>query len=116
MEFTVYILFSESTSTFYIGSTQNLENRIVEHNQGETKSIKHGIPWEVIWQTQLRTRAVVMQLETKIKKRGAKRFLEDLSRGAFGAKVVSSPESFRGGHPDLNFNAICGYIPFSPSI
>ena len=82
MEFTVYILFSESTSTFYTGSTQNLENRIVEHNQGETKSIKHGIPWEVIWQKQLPTRAEAMQLETKIKKRGAKRFLEDLSRGA----------------------------------
>ena len=82
MAFTVYILFSESTSTFYTGSTQDLENRIVEHNQGETKSIKHGIPWEVIWQKQLPTRAEAMQLETKIKKRGAKRFLEDLSRGA----------------------------------
>ena len=82
MSFFVYILFSDSTSKFYTGSTQNLENRIVEHNQGETKSIKHGIPWQLIWQKQLPTRAEAMQLETKIKKRGAKRFLEDLSRGA----------------------------------
>ena len=82
MEFTVYILFSVSTEKYYTGSTRDLENRLLEHNSGQTKSIKHGIPWEVIWQKQLPTRAEAMQLETKIKKRGAKRFLEDLSRGA----------------------------------
>jgi len=82
MAFTVYMLFSESTSTFYTGSTQDLENRIVEHNQGETKSIKRGVPWKVIWSKHVSTRSEAMQLETKIKKRGSKRFLEDLSRGA----------------------------------
>ena len=82
MAFTVYILFSESTSTFYTGSTQDLENRIVEHNQGETKSIKHSVPWKVIWSKHVSTRSEALQLETKIKKRGAKRFLKDLSRGA----------------------------------
>ncbi|NOS93874.1 MAG: GIY-YIG nuclease family protein, partial [Cyclobacteriaceae bacterium] len=63
----------------YTGSTQDLENRLLEHNSGETKSIKHGIPWEVVWKTLLPSRAEAMQLEIKIKKRGAKRFLEDLS-------------------------------------
>jgi putative endonuclease len=82
MHFTVYILFSKSTEKYYSGSTQNLENRLFEHNRGETKSIRNGMPWEVIWQVQLPTRAEAMKLENKIKKRGAKRFLEDLSRGA----------------------------------
>ena len=52
-----------------------------EHNSGETKSIKHGIPWEVVWKTHLPSRTEAIQLEIKIKKRGAKRFLEDLSSG-----------------------------------
>ena len=52
---------------------------MLEHNSGETKSIRNGIPWEVVWQTQLPSRAEAMQLESKIKKRGAKRFLEDLA-------------------------------------
>jgi putative endonuclease len=82
MSFFVYILFSDSTSKFYTGSTQNLENRIVEHNQGETKSIKHGLPWEVVWSKQVSSRSEAMALESKIKKRGAKRFIEDQSRGA----------------------------------
>jgi len=79
MLFTVYILFSKSTQKYYTGSTQDLENRLLEHNNGETKSIKHGIPWEVVWRTLLPSRAEAMQLEAKIKKRGAKRFLKDIA-------------------------------------
>ena len=81
MSFTVYILFSKSTQKYYTGSTQDLVNRLLEHNSGETKSIKHGIPWEVVWKTHLPSRTEAIQLEIKIKKRGAKRFLEDLSSG-----------------------------------
>jgi putative endonuclease len=82
MHFTVYILFSNSIQKYYTGSTQDLQNRLLEHNSAETKSIRNGIPWEVIWQTQVPSRAEAMNLESKIKKRGAKRFLEDLSRDA----------------------------------
>ena len=82
MSFVVYILYSETTSKYYTGSTQNLANRLKEHNGGETSSIKNGIPWILVWQTEYQTRAEAMALEIKIKKRGAKRFLEDLSRGA----------------------------------
>jgi putative endonuclease len=79
---TVYILFSKSISKYYTGHTQDLNNRLHEHNGGETTSIRNGIPWEIIWTMDFNSRAEAMSLETKIKKRGAKRFLEDLSRGA----------------------------------
>ncbi len=86
MEYTVYILFSQSTGKFYTGQTQNIENRIIEHNSGETKSIKAGFPWKIVWKQELPTRAEAMALEKKIKSRGAYRFLSDLgiavSRGA----------------------------------
>lgn len=82
MLFVVYILYSKTTSKYYTGSTQDLANRLLEHNNGETKSIKNGIPWVAVWHAELQTRAEAMAFETKIKKRGAKRFQEDLSRGA----------------------------------
>ena len=82
MKFTVYILFSESTLKYYSGHTQDLVNRLTEHNSGETISIKNGIPWRVMWTSELSSRAEAMKLEMKIKKRGAKRFIQDLSRGA----------------------------------
>jgi len=82
MSFLVYILYVETTSKYYTGSTHDLANRLQEHNCGETSSIKNGIPWKVVWHGGFETRAEAMALEIKIKKRGAKRFLEDLSRGA----------------------------------
>jgi putative endonuclease len=76
--FTVYILFSKSIKKYYTGQTQNLVNRFTEHNSNETKSIKNGIPWIIVWSKDVSTRGEAMTLEKKIKKRGAGRFLNDL--------------------------------------
>ncbi len=35
-----YIIYSKLLEKHYCGSTQNLVNRLMEHNNGETKSIK----------------------------------------------------------------------------
>ncbi|MBY0435436.1 MAG: GIY-YIG nuclease family protein [Cyclobacteriaceae bacterium] len=82
MSFTVYILFSKKTQKYYTGQTQDLENRLHEHNTGETSSLKSGMPWRLVWSQECASRSEAMKLENKIKKRGAKRFLDDLSRGA----------------------------------
>jgi putative endonuclease len=82
MAYTTYILFSESAGKYYTGHTQDLSNRIQEHNKGETSSIKVGIPWKLVWSHEFETRAEAMALESKIKKRGARRFIEDTTRGA----------------------------------
>ncbi|MCZ8354350.1 MAG: GIY-YIG nuclease family protein [Cyclobacteriaceae bacterium] len=75
--FVVYILYSDITSRFYIGQTDDLINRLKEHNAGETPSIKNGKPWRVVWSVQVSSRSEAVMLETKIKNRGAKRFLHD---------------------------------------
>ncbi len=82
MEFTVYVLYSKSCKKFYVGQTQNLTNRLREHNKGETKSIKACAPWQTVWVATAETRSESMALERKIKSRGAARFLADL-----GAKI-----------------------------
>jgi putative endonuclease len=80
MTFKVYILQSESTLKYYSGHTQNIENRLSEHNKGETSSIRHGIPWKLVWESEAANRSQAMRLEKRIKARGAKRFLEDLQK------------------------------------
>jgi putative endonuclease len=82
MKFVTYILFSESVSKYYTGHTQDMANRLAEHNHGETSSIKTGIPWKIVWTSKFPTRAEAMKMEVRIKKRGASRFLTDVSRGA----------------------------------
>ena len=71
-----YIIFSESLQQYYRGSTQNIANRLAEHNAGETQSIKHGCPWKLVGYLTYSTRAEAMQKEKQIKGRGIKRWLE----------------------------------------
>jgi putative endonuclease len=58
--FMVYILYSSSILKYYTGQTQDLENRMLEHNSGETTSIKNGIPWVIVWRKEVETRREAM--------------------------------------------------------
>lgn len=77
--FLVYILYSNTKEKFYIGQTNDINNRLKGHNNGQSLSTKSGIPWKVIYTIQLNSRSEAITLETKIKKRGAKRYLEDIN-------------------------------------
>ena len=74
--FYVYILFSNSINKFYVGYTSNLDLRLEQHNDALSKFSKSGIPWKIIhyFTTDNKTEAII--LEKKIKKNGAKRYLE----------------------------------------
>ena len=74
MSYFVYIIWSEKLKRFYVGSTQDVENRLKEHNCGEGSFTSKGIPWQMIWNTELKDRSEAVGLENKIKKRGIKRF------------------------------------------
>jgi len=65
--FHLYILLSEKTNKYYIGSTGNLEDRITRHNGGRSKSTKFGIPWKLIYTEEFETRseAIIRELELK---------------------------------------------------
>jgi putative endonuclease len=44
----IYILFSQKTNRYYIGSTEDLARRLKHHNAGSTPSTKAGAPdWEI---------------------------------------------------------------------
>ena len=75
--FTTYILYSESTNSFYTGQTADLPRRLEEHNRGKTAFMKKGKPWTLVFSRELNSRSEATQLESKIKKRGAGRFIED---------------------------------------
>lgn len=45
----VYLLLSKKTSKWYIGSTNNMQKRILSHNAGKNRLTKYGIPWKIIY-------------------------------------------------------------------
>ena len=65
--FHLYILLSEKTNKFYIGSTGNLSDRITRHNSGRSKATKTGIPWKLIYTEAFETRTEAIKREIEIK-------------------------------------------------
>jgi putative endonuclease len=77
MNFRVYILWSESLQKFYVGSTNDLIDRLYRHNAGYEKYTSKGKPWKLIHEITCIDRKEAFNLEMKIKSRGIKRYLDD---------------------------------------
>jgi putative endonuclease len=77
-KYVVYILWSESLQQYYCGQTNDFTDRINRHNSSQSKFTSQGAPWSVIKKIEVSDRSKAMQLEKKIKKRGIRRFLDDL--------------------------------------
>ncbi len=45
----VYVIRSKKDGLLYTGFTDNLERRLLEHNQGLQESTKNRIPFEIIY-------------------------------------------------------------------
>ena len=61
--FYCYVLRSEKTGRRYVGSCENLAERIRRHNAGESKATKHGVPWILIHSESFATRTEAAQRE-----------------------------------------------------
>ena len=72
--FYAYILQSERNSSFYIGSCENIHQRLIQHNKGLGKSTKRFVPWVVVYFEKFETSKEARKREMQIKswkKRGA---------------------------------------------
>ena len=73
----VYVLYSSSLERYYVGSTDNVEKRLSQHNSGRGYFTGKGCPWNLITNIECKSRSEAMRLEIQIKKRGIKRYLQD---------------------------------------
>ena len=73
-----YILYSEKTDSFYVGSTTNLEDRLKRHNSGRSTYTKKGMPWRVVYTKEYPTRAEAYRTEMYIKAQKSRKYIEQL--------------------------------------
>jgi putative endonuclease len=82
MSYFVYILKSKSTGQFYIGHTDDLTRRIIEHNNPDylgTKYTKlHKGPWICVYDEECPSRSEAMQRERQIKAKKSRKYIEYL--------------------------------------
>jgi putative endonuclease len=71
--FYVYILVSEKKGVrFYVGMTEDVEERLKEHNSGKTKSTKGYLPWKLFKTESFQTRIEARKKEKYLKTGSAK--------------------------------------------
>ena len=82
MDYCVYIIFSENSNRYYCGSTSNLGRRVEQHNDSRFDAAKttsrYKGPWVLIWSEEQDSKTQALKKERWIKKRGIKRFLQDI--------------------------------------
>ena len=76
----VYILESVTDGSYYIGSTQNLIQRIERHNQGRSKYTKSKRPWQLVYYEEYPDRSSATKREYEIKGKKRKAFIDQLVR------------------------------------
>jgi len=67
--FYVYILKSQKDKKLYIGSSNNLDRRIKEHNEGKVFSTKSRIPFELIYYEAYKSESDARKREHNLKLR-----------------------------------------------
>jgi putative endonuclease len=80
MEYCVYILFSVKLYRFYIGTTDNVEQRMEEHNNQlhENAFTSKGIPWEIFLVIDKLSSKQAYAIEKHIKSMKSKQYIRNL--------------------------------------
>ena len=72
-----YVLRSQKDGRLYIGYTENLDKRILEHNSGKVKSTKYRIPLNLVYYEVCRNQEDALHREKYLKSTYGHRYLKN---------------------------------------
>ncbi|MCK4642876.1 GIY-YIG nuclease family protein [bacterium] len=78
MKFYIYIIQSSSTGRFYIGSTNNLDDRLNRHNNNRSKATKNRGPRKLVHSEKYDTRSEAVKREVELKSMHSHSYIETL--------------------------------------
>ncbi|MFH1012264.1 MAG: GIY-YIG nuclease family protein [Candidatus Peregrinibacteria bacterium] len=76
MKYWVYVLRSEKTGYRYIGQTNNLPKRLMEHRKGLTRSIRFQLPFALTYFECYKSRCEAMKRERFLKSGKGREWLQ----------------------------------------
>ena len=74
----VYIIESESLGSYYLGSTNNLQRRLSEHNSGRVTATRNKGPWKLVFNQKFQTLQKARKIEYKLKKMKSREILKKI--------------------------------------
>jgi putative endonuclease len=82
MPYYVYILESLKDKTYYVGSTNDLLDRVERHNQGRVNYTKPRRPWKLVYAEDHPDRSSAAKRESEIKAHKRSAFIETLIKSS----------------------------------
>lgn len=80
--FFVYVIHSKVDGRFYVGMTENVEKRLIQHNSGMTFSTKGYRPWILFFFEKYTTRDEARKREKYLKSGVGKEFIKNKWSGS----------------------------------
>ena len=75
--FYVYVLQSLSYNTHYVGSTEDIDRRLCEHNAGKCRYTSGRMPWQLVYKEEYNRRGEAMKREQFLKSGQGRKLLKD---------------------------------------
>ena len=74
--FFVYILYSKTIDKFYVGQTDNLDERLISHNSEKSPYTSRASDWKLVYVEEFSTRTLCRKRENEIKRKKSRKYIE----------------------------------------
>ena len=76
--FNIYILYSVKYDRFYIGQCEDVDKRLMRHNNKGVPSTKPYVPWQLVYTETFTSRSEATYREKEIKNKKSRKYIEYL--------------------------------------
>jgi len=76
MEYCCYILYSSKLDRYYVGHTEDIDLRIIQHNTGISTFTSKSNDWVLVYKQIFETRAAARSREIEVKKKKSRKYIE----------------------------------------
>ena len=78
MAYSVYIIYSKTLDRYYVGYTENIAARLIQHNTGFSTYTAKANDWVLKYSELYETRKECLDRERKIKATKSRKYIEEL--------------------------------------
>ena len=76
MSYCVYIIYSEKLDRYYVGYSENIQDRLFRHINSGSKSTKKTNDWRLVYSQQFDSKSAANQRELEIKRKKSRKYVE----------------------------------------
>ncbi len=74
--FYIYIIYSEKIDRYYVGQTENVEERLISHSAGISPYTSISDDWKLVYTESFESRNEAILREKEIKKKKSRKYIE----------------------------------------